>query len=72
VGHASRSSGLLRVKASLARVFQSDLKTDRAMMAGGARVEGGRTKDQAGLKMDVSMQRAASDPATLALPFLFY
>jgi hypothetical protein len=27
VGHTSRSSGLLRVKESRARVFQSDLKT---------------------------------------------
>jgi hypothetical protein len=27
VGHASRSSGMLRVEASLARVFQSGLKT---------------------------------------------
>jgi hypothetical protein len=27
VGHASRSSDLLRVKVSLARVFQSGLKT---------------------------------------------
>jgi hypothetical protein len=72
VGHATRSSGLFRVEASLARIFQSDLKTGRCMMAGGARVEGGRPKDQAGLKMGVSMQRAASDPATLALPFLFY
>jgi hypothetical protein len=27
VGHALRSSGLLRMKASLARVCQSDLKT---------------------------------------------
>jgi hypothetical protein len=37
VGHISRSSGLLRVKASLARVFQSDLKT-----GGGATVSGAR------------------------------
>jgi hypothetical protein len=36
-GHASRSGGLLRVKASLARVFQSGLKTDRGTMTGGAR-----------------------------------
>jgi hypothetical protein len=36
VGHASRSNGLLRVKASLARVFQSDLKTDGAATMGGA------------------------------------
>jgi hypothetical protein len=35
-GHASRSSGLLRVEASLARVSQSSLKTDRGVMVGGA------------------------------------
>jgi hypothetical protein len=37
VGHASRSSGLLRVEASLARVFQSGLKTDGGTTAGAAR-----------------------------------
>jgi hypothetical protein len=37
VGHASRSSGLLCVEASLARVFQSGLKTDGGAMKGGAR-----------------------------------
>jgi hypothetical protein len=37
VGHASRSSALLRVEASLARVLQSSLKTGRGTMAGGAR-----------------------------------
>jgi hypothetical protein len=37
VGHASRSSGLLRVKASLARVSQSGLKTGGGATAGGAR-----------------------------------
>jgi hypothetical protein len=37
VGHGSRSSGLLHMKASLARVFQSGLKTDGCVMAGGAR-----------------------------------
>jgi hypothetical protein len=36
VRHALRSSGLLHVEASLARVFQSDLKTDRGAMTGGA------------------------------------
>jgi hypothetical protein len=36
-GHVSRSSGLLHVKVSLARVFQSNLKTDRGATAGGAR-----------------------------------
>jgi hypothetical protein len=36
VGHASRSSGLLRVEASLARVFQSGLKTGGSATIGGA------------------------------------
>jgi hypothetical protein len=37
VGHAPRSSGLLHVEASLARVSQSGLKTGGGAMAGGAR-----------------------------------
>jgi hypothetical protein len=37
VGHTSRSSGLLRVEASLARVFQSVLKTGGDATMGGAR-----------------------------------
>jgi hypothetical protein len=37
VGHASRCSSLLGVEASLARVFQSGLKTDRDVATGGAR-----------------------------------
>jgi hypothetical protein len=37
VGHVSRSSGLLRVEASLTRVFQSGLKTDGGATVGGAR-----------------------------------
>jgi hypothetical protein len=36
VGHASRSSGLLRMKASLASVSQSGLKTGGGATAGGA------------------------------------
>ncbi len=36
-GHASRSSGLLGVEASLARVFQSGLKTGGGAMTGGTR-----------------------------------
>jgi hypothetical protein len=35
--HASRSSGLLRVEASLARVSQFGLKTDGGVTMGGAR-----------------------------------
>jgi hypothetical protein len=37
VRHASRSNGLLRVEASLARVSQPDLKTGRGVTTGGAR-----------------------------------
>jgi hypothetical protein len=37
VGHASRSSGLLGVEASLARVSQSGLKTGGGATTGGAR-----------------------------------
>jgi hypothetical protein len=36
-GHASRSSSLLGMEASLARVSQSDLKTGRGATTGGAR-----------------------------------
>jgi hypothetical protein len=36
VRHASRSSGLLHVEASLARVSQSDLKTSGDATMGGA------------------------------------
>jgi hypothetical protein len=36
-GHASRSSSLLAVEASLARVSQSGLKTGRGVTTGGAR-----------------------------------
>jgi hypothetical protein len=36
MGHASRSSGLLHVEASLARASQSDLKTGGGAMTGGA------------------------------------
>jgi hypothetical protein len=36
-GHASRSSGLLHIKVSLARVFQSGLKTGGGATTGGAR-----------------------------------
>jgi hypothetical protein len=35
MGHTSRSSGLLHVKASQARFSQSGLKTGRGMTAGG-------------------------------------
>jgi hypothetical protein len=37
VGHTSRSSGLLRVEANLARVSKSGLKTGGGVTTGGAR-----------------------------------
>jgi hypothetical protein len=37
VGHTSKSSGLLRVEASWARVSQSGLKAGRGVTVGGAR-----------------------------------
>jgi hypothetical protein len=37
VRHVLRSSGLLRMEANLARIFQSGLKTGGGAMAGGAR-----------------------------------
>jgi hypothetical protein len=37
VGHASKSNGLLHVKASQVRVSQSDLKTGGGVTTGGAR-----------------------------------
>jgi hypothetical protein len=37
VGRASRSSGLVYVQASLARVYQSDLKTGGGATTGGVR-----------------------------------
>jgi hypothetical protein len=36
VGQTSRSSGLLRMEASLSRVSQSDMKTGRGATVGGA------------------------------------
>jgi hypothetical protein len=37
VGHTSRSGGLLRLKVSRARIFQSGVKTGGGMTMGGAR-----------------------------------
>jgi hypothetical protein len=37
VGHASRSSSLLRVEVSMSRVSQSGLKTGRGVTTGGVR-----------------------------------
>jgi hypothetical protein len=38
VRHVSRCSGLLHVKVSRAKVYQSDIKTDGGVMTGDARV----------------------------------
>jgi hypothetical protein len=59
VGHALRSSSLLSVEATLARVSQSGLKAGRGCVGGK-------------LKTDGSMRRAVSDPATPPLPFSMY
>jgi hypothetical protein len=72
VGHASKSSGLFRVKASRARVSQSGIKTDGGAMSGGARGTIVEVTLESKLRMDESMQRATSNSATLTLPFLFY
>jgi hypothetical protein len=57
-GHASRSSGFLHVEASLARVFQSGLKTDAGTTASGAR----------GTITEVTSEA----PCPLPLPFSMY
>jgi hypothetical protein len=44
-GHASRSSDLLRVEASRARISQSGLKTSGGAMAGGARLRRSQVED---------------------------
>jgi hypothetical protein len=55
------------VEASLARVFQSGLKTGGGVMTGGHE---GYVGDK--FKTDGSMQWVTSDPATLLLPFSIY
>jgi hypothetical protein len=68
VGHTLRSSGLVRMEASRDRIFQFAsrlMKARRRMVHRGGYVE-------SKLKTDRLMRRAASDPATLALPFSFY
>jgi hypothetical protein len=72
VGYASRSSGLLCVEASLARVSQPALKTVGGVTTGGARSTIAEVASGGKLKTDGSMRHAASDPATLPLPFLMY
>jgi hypothetical protein len=71
VGHASRSSGLLCLKASRARVSQSSLKTGvgaawMVYVASSWRSCGDEAKDKR------LMRRAASDSSTSTLPFLLY
>jgi hypothetical protein len=68
VKHVSRLSGLLRLKASRVRVFQSDLKTGGGSTAGGSRGIIVKSK----LNSDGSMRRAALDHSTLRLLFLLY
>jgi hypothetical protein len=46
VGHASRSSSLLHVEASLARVSQSGLKTGGGATTGGARAPSRRLRQR--------------------------
>jgi hypothetical protein len=71
-GDALKSSGLLHVEASLARVSQSSLNT------GGSATDGWCTWHHRGdcveckLKTDMLMRWAASDAATLPLSFSMY
>jgi hypothetical protein len=70
-GHASRSSGLLQVKASRASVsqFASKLAEARRWVV---HVASSRGCIKVKSKTDGSIRRAASDPATLDLLFWFY
>jgi hypothetical protein len=73
VGHTSRSSNLLHVEASRARVFQSGLRTNCQRRDDGWctwHYRGGCVRGK--LKTDGSMQWVALDPATLPLPFSMY
>jgi hypothetical protein len=63
-----RSSSLLHVEASRARIFHSDIKTGGGAMVGGARGIIAEMK----LMMNGSMRWAAPDPSTLPLPFSLY
>jgi hypothetical protein len=70
-GHVSKSSGLLHLEASRARVSQSSIKTDRgvAQMVTWHH-HGGHVEMK--LKTDGLMRWAASDSSTLTLPFVLY
>jgi hypothetical protein len=59
------------VEVSLARVFQSGLKSVIGTTTVGARGTIAEVASEAKLKMDGSMRRAASNSATLALSFSF-
>jgi hypothetical protein len=66
-GHASRSSRLLRMEASLARVSQSDLKT-----GGWCTWHHHRGCVEGKLKTNRLIRRVTPDPAMLPLPFSMY
>jgi hypothetical protein len=68
MGHASRSNGLLRVKASRARVSQSGRRRDGGWCTWHHR--GGCVEST--LKMDGSMRRTALDPSTPESSFFRY
>jgi hypothetical protein len=72
VGHSLSSSGLLRVEASLARIFsvwpQDWWRHDDGWCTW--HHYGGCIEDK--LKTDRSMRQTASDPTTLALLFFLY
>jgi hypothetical protein len=67
-GHASTSSRLLGVEASLTRVSQSGLKTGGYATTGGAR----GTITEVALEADGSIRRTVSDSAILHLLFSMY
>jgi hypothetical protein len=71
VGHASKSSGLLHVEASLARIFQSDIKTGGGD-SGWCTWHYHRGYVGGKLKTGRSMRRVTSNPDTLSLPFSMY
>jgi hypothetical protein len=68
----SRSSGLLRMKASRARVFQSGLQTDGGTTMGACTSYHHRGHVRIKLKMNESMRRVTSDSAILSLSFSMY
>jgi hypothetical protein len=71
-GHALRSSGLLHLKASRARVSQSDLKTGGGMVRMVQVVSSHEHCIELKLKTDESMRRVASDLSIPTLPFSLY